>query len=438
VRHTRGMARHEAKQDRRRKQLPEQTLIVGLDIGKRRHAAWMIDPAMRPIGRSKVAATPAGISDMLHRAEQARTKAQLDQTIIAFEPTSHFWMLIANDLEARGIDYIVVHPISVWRGREIREYSYAKDDFRDASLIAELAAQLHFTQARLRDPLWQTMRSLAYERFGLVQLRARAVQETGAHLDVIFPNYPVFHRLSAASRAVLSGDPDPCRIAAMEFDDFVAETRLSYEGSRLSRATLRRIHQAAQGSWGLGTRAEGSKLRLELAMQRQRFIADQIVVLDRVLLDLYEQTGYGGIAETMAGMTPITAAMLLALSGDPADFDSGRCLAKLAGINARENESGDFKGGTSITRRGNPVFRTVAFRAAVSLAKNNPEFNARLVHLMHRRSNPLTRRQAYVALANKMLRILHVMWINKESYDSDVATGRKLPSLLKQQRLELA
>ncbi len=430
MRHTRGMVRHEAKQNRRRKQLPDRSLIVGVDIGKRRHAAWMIDPAMRPLGKSKVAATPVGIADMLRRAERARAKAQLERTIIAFEPTSHFWMLIANDLERRGVDYLVVHPISVWRGREIREYNYAKDDFRDASLIAELAAQLHFTQARLRDPLWQTMRSLAYERFGLVELRSRALQEAGAHLEVVFPNYPVFHRLSLASRAVLSGDPDPQRIAGVDFDDFVGETRRGYEGSRLSRSTLLRIHQAAQGSWGLGARATGSKLRLSLAIQRQRFIAEQIAVLDEELLDLYERTGYAGIAETMAGMTSITAAMLLALSGDPADFDSGRCLAKLAGINARENESGAFKGNRGITRRGNPVLRTVAFRAAISLARNNLDFDARLARLMHRRSNPLTRRQAYVALANKMLRILHTMWVNKEAYDSDIATGRKLPSLL--------
>lgn len=196
------------------------------------------------VGKSKVAATPIGIEDMLRRAERARTKAQLDRTIVAFEPTSHFWMLIAHDLERRGVDYLVVHPISVWRGREIREYNYAKDDFRDASLIAELAAQLHFTQARLRDPLWQTMRSLAYERFRLVELRSRALQETGAHLEVVFPNYPVFHRLSLASKAVLSRDPDPQRIAGLEFDDFVAETRRSYEGSRLSRSTLLRIHQS--------------------------------------------------------------------------------------------------------------------------------------------------------------------------------------------------
>lgn len=74
--------------------------------------------------------------------------------------------------------------------------------------------------------------------------------------------------------------------------------------------------------------------------------------------------------------------------------------------------------------------RTVAFRAAVSLAKHNPEFADRLSYLMGRRSNPLTRRQGYVALANKMLRTLHTMWVNKEPYDPEIASGRRLPTLL--------
>jgi hypothetical protein len=127
---------------------------------------------------------------------------------------------------------------------------------------------------------------------------------TGHH-----PNYPVFHRRTRASKTVLSGDPDPTRIAAMTFEYFVAETRTNYEGGRLSRSTLMRIHEAAQRSWGLGNRAAGSKLRLALAMQRQQFMAAQVAELDRHLLELYENTGYAGIAETMPGMTTITAAI---------------------------------------------------------------------------------------------------------------------------------
>lgn len=427
---TRGMVRHEAKRDHRRQQLPDEAVIVGLDIGKRRHAIWMIDPTMKPLGKNTIEATPDGLALMLAKAEKARLRAGLKHVVVALEPTGHHWMLIAKDLEDRGVDYLVVHPISVWRGREIRTFSYAKDDFRDASLIAELAAELHFTQARLRDGLWQTMRSLTYERFGLVELRSRARQETGAHLDVIFPNYPVFNTMSLASRAVLGGDPDPERIANLDFDEFVTETRKLYEGTRLNKSTLRQIHLAAQHSWGLGARAAGSKLRLSMALRRQRFMSDQVACLDEELLGLYEQTGYARIAETMPGMTSTTAAMILSLCGDPIDYDSGRCLAKLAGINARENESGEFKGSRGITRRGNPVLRTIAFRAAVSLGKNNDQFRARMEHLMTRRDNPLRRRQAYVALANKMLRILHTMWVTHEPYDPGIAAGSKPPTLL--------
>ncbi len=142
---TRGMVRHEAKRDHRRRQLPDEAVIVGLDIGKQRHAIWMIDPTMKPLGKAKIEATPEGLTLMLSKAEEARLRTGLKNMVVALEPTSHYWMLIAKELEDRGVDYLVVHPISVWRGREIRTYGYAKDDFRDASLIAELAAELHFT-----------------------------------------------------------------------------------------------------------------------------------------------------------------------------------------------------------------------------------------------------------------------------------------------------
>jgi hypothetical protein len=69
-------------------------------------------------------------------------------------------------------------------------------------------------------------------------------------------------------------------------------------------------------------------------------------------------------------MSSTTAAIILSLCGDPSDYDSTRCLAKLAGINARE--SGEFKGGRGITRGGNPVLRTITFHAAVSLGKQMP------------------------------------------------------------------
>ncbi len=265
---TRGMVRHEAKRDHRRQQLPDEAVIVGLDIGKRRHAIWMIDPTMKPLGRNTIEATPDGLALMLAKAEKARLRAGLKHVVVALEPTGHHWMLIAKDLEDRGVDYLVVHPISVWRGREIRTFSYAKDDFRDASLIAELAAELHFTQARLRDGLWQTMRSLTYERFGLVELRSRARQETGAHLDVIFPNYPVFNTMSLASRAVLGGrEVRHLAVPARREPGLVVGARLE----RLHRGDADRVEhlERARTDPGLGAPVSGGAIGGRTTVRRR-------------------------------------------------------------------------------------------------------------------------------------------------------------------------
>lgn len=75
------------------------------------------------------------------------------------------------------------------------------------------------------------------------------------------------------------------------------------------------------------------------------------------------------------------------------------------------------------------MLRTVAYRAAMSLARNNVEFKTRLDYLMTRPENRLARRQAYIALANKMLRVLHPMWTRNEAYDPEITLGNKPPKL---------
>jgi hypothetical protein len=78
------VVRHEDRRHRRRRRLPEMSLIVGVDIGKSRHAAWMIDPGLRPIARAKIAATPKE-STLCWSAPSAPLKRDADPYIIGRE-----------------------------------------------------------------------------------------------------------------------------------------------------------------------------------------------------------------------------------------------------------------------------------------------------------------------------------------------------------------
>jgi transposase len=70
-----------------------------------------------------------------------------------------------------------------------------------------------------------------------------------------------------------------------------------------------------------------------------------------------------GLVTTIAGLTPAGAAAILAETGDPARFTSGRALVKYAGLCPRDNASGGYQGETPISGRGRPALRMAAWRA---------------------------------------------------------------------------
>ena len=74
------------------------------------------------------------------------------------------------------------------------------------------------------------------------------------------------------------------------------------------------------------------------------------------------------------------------------------------------------------------MLRYVAYQAAVCLVRHEPEFGARFLELTHRdRSHRLTPKQAYVALANKLLRTLWSMAVSGHGYEPAIARGEVRP-----------
>ena len=91
---------------------------------------------------------------------------------------------------------------------------------------------------------------------------------------------------------------------------------------------------------------------------------------------------------------------------------------KLAGLEPRENHSGEVEGAHSISRRGKPLLRLVLFRVVFGFLKANPEFATYIKRLVDRTKNPLTYHQAFVAASNKYLRLVYTLCMNKVPYDA--------------------
>lgn len=130
------------------------------------------------------------------------------------------------------------------------------------------------------------------------------------------------------------------------------------------------------------------------------------------------ETDVGKHLLSIPGVGIVTAAGFLGEIGDPQNYVSWRQIQKLAGLNLVENSSGQHKGKRGISKRGRSGLRCLLYQASLTLVATNPEFKALYHHFCHREENPLKKKQALVAVASKLIRVMFGLIKSKSYYDS--------------------
>lgn len=418
-----GFRRRRQRRERAAAFLAGQPVLVGIDLAKRRHAVWLGRTDMTPIRRALVDHSPAGMERLLALAEEARVEAGADRALFFMEPTSYFWQNVANVLEARGGAYRLVSALSVDRQREIEHQTYAKGDHRDAELIARLGQQGQFLDRHLEhDRLWLDLRALAREHDVLLVAEIAERQRIRSLLGLALPEFLDCFKdpLKKTASAVLRRLSRPLHEIPASLVD-LRERLGSVEGVRLQRAKVRDLDArlGAGASFGVETALRTSLARIGLALDRYEFLAEQRAHVQARLVPLYEATPYAEVLATIPGVSPESHALLLGIVGDPRRYDRATCLVKLAGIEPRENHSGDAEGSHSISRRGQAPLRHLLHRIVSGLSLANEEFAAYIRRLTTREKDPLEWQQAVVAAGNKYLRVVHHLCVHGEVYRPD-------------------
>ncbi|HEV8281679.1 MAG TPA: IS110 family transposase [Candidatus Limnocylindrales bacterium] len=426
---TRGMRRQSMKLARRRARLPIDALIAGVDLAKKESVVVFSRAADRGrLGRLTIPTDRTGVERLVARAAELRERHGLGELVVAMEPTSHFWKIVARGLDAVGVRYVLVQSFVVAMSRELDNLTRDKTDARDAGLIADLAVELRFTDTQLPEGPWAELDLLAEARDGRVVERGAALQEQRALLELVWPE--LLRACPALTgthlQALLRTGLTPQQVAAMSEARLLVLLR-RHHPRRFLRWMGRRLRAAASRTEAT-PETGGAALRWRLAADRVDLAETAIADLDARMAELLEATGYGRLRGQIRGLGDVALTNLLALSGDPARFDDGRCLVKLAGSNPTERSSGERQASGGIHRRGRPTLRVVAYQAAISLVRHNPDFRARYLELTaDDRPRRLAKKQAYVALANKLLRTLWALAIRGAPYRSEIARGEVRP-----------
>ena len=166
----------------------------------------------------------------------------------------------------------------------------------------------------------------------------------------------------------------------------------------------------------------------ELA-QEVREMEKRILYIERQLRDVAQHDAVIQRLLTIPGVGLLTATALVAFVGNVQRFPSGRRFASYLGLTPREHSSGARRRLGRISKRGNVYLRMLLIhgaRSVLNAAKKNetPDgLRAWALRLEQRCGH----NRAAVALANKMARIVWVVWRQERNFHSqdlpDAPTG---------------
>lgn len=152
--------------------------------------------------------------------------------------------------------------------------------------------------------------------------------------------------------------------------------------------------------------------------QMGQHVADldaKINALEKQLLEQHKANAVSKLLAAIPGVGPITA-ITMALTVNPASFETGRHFAAWIGLTPREHSTGGKHRLGRISKAGSERLRqllVVGAMAVIRYAKpGSKSASAWLLQLLERRP----RKVAAVALANKMARIVWAMMARGEAY----------------------
>jgi len=405
---------------RKRKQVPEGYLIIGVDPHKKRHAAVTITQDFTTRDKFKFDNTRGGLEIMLRRVRTEMMKSGCRGVMFAIETGGHYWRNLAYALDEQGIPFRFINQFTLKRRREGKDLNRRKNDYRDSEVAAQLLCTGEFTETKIPQGVYAELRTAhnAYRR--LVKERTRIINLVKGLLDGLFPEFTHVFKdpCGLTSMSVLSICPIPMVIAGMTEAEFVATIEAQHQG-RLMRRKLRALHYMARTSIGIEAGARSVSSEISFLVEKLELIRRHIRIIERTLVRLVDETGEGKYLLSIRGLNYIAVAGLLAELGCFKAYRSAKQMIKMAGSNPTESESAGKRGRhTPMSKQGRPVLRYCAWTSVIPMLRLNPDFRAWAKQRRERpaHANPLNGREVVGAALNRLLRLAFAMVKNQTYY----------------------
>ena len=184
----------------------------------------------------------------------------------------------------------------------------------------------------------------------------------------------------------------------------------------------------------LGYRATNHRTLRKSLKKLLRHIGREIDLIEGECLKIYRQdeqlvAAITPIERSLKGVGLLTLLVLFAETNGFRAVGSARQLARFAGLDIIENQSGNFTGRTRISKRGNARIRGALYMNALQIAKQK-EGPLYAFYLRINARNPKTKQVGLVALERKLLVLVYTLFKTGTEYDPNHQWGGAKPKVV--------
>lgn len=353
--------------------LLNESLYVGIDIGKGRHLAGFLSKTLLE-RHERFEACPALVFDNAREGfrlliERIRSLAPLEHVFVLMERTGHYHRALEQYLQELEIPVYLIQVQSRLAGM-------LKTDKRDALVLAnqlysqlelgvQVANKLHLVR-RVVPPTEAAaqLKGLIRHRYELIRESTQRKNKLTAICDEIFPELTrvVKDPNSLFALALRERFPTPQALASASLTT-LQELR---GGARsLSNAKLLELPTLAAQSIGIKTvtRLRGLVLEQGQLIKELRLLREHVEQLDSEIVRIVEQAREGQILLSFPGFGPVTAATIIAAIGSIHNFPSASALKSYFGWAPVITQSGSTLDHARLTRGGTRTMKQILFLA---------------------------------------------------------------------------
>lgn len=407
------------KQNFKIMQITDRTLVIGVDIAKKVHFARAFDWRGIEVAKTfNFKATSTGFSEFKEWAQEIAKKNDKDKIVVGFEPTGHYWFTFAQAVLEEGMMVVQVNPYHVKSSKELDDNSPSKSDRKDPKTIAMLIKDGRYQIPYMPKGIYAELRKASNLREEWLKKIWAIKNKVQRWLDTYFPEFlDVFSDWEGKAAIMTLGKIGlPDRIASKTATEIVSVWREEVKRA-VGIKKAQKLIDIASSSVGIREGLKMAEYEIQLLLREYREVRAVMDGLEERLKEIVLTIPGAERMLEVKGIGIKTVAGFLAEVGDITRFSHPDQIIKLAGLNLRENSSGDHKGETTITKRGRSRLRALLFRAILPMTAKNSEFNELHKYYTTRAENPLKKKQSLMVLCRKLIKIAYKMITENVSYN---------------------